>query len=56
VIFGMQSPSLDEVARWVLSYGAEAEVLAPSDLRDKMQSTLAKALENYKSSNSTLAT
>ncbi len=52
----LQSPSLDEVARWVLSYGAEAEVLAPSDLRDKMQSTLAKALENYKSSNSTLAT
>lgn len=52
----LQSPSLDEVARWVLSYGAEAEVLAPSDLRDKMQSTLAKALENYRSSNSTLAT
>lgn len=44
----MQSPSLDEVARWVLSYGAEAEVLAPADLRKQMQTTLTKALDNYK--------
>lgn len=47
-ILSMQSPSLDEVARWVLSYGAEAEVLAPADLRKQMQTTLTKALDNYK--------
>lgn len=43
----MQSPSLDEVARWVLSYGAEAEVLAPPQLRERMRSTLVRALEKY---------
>lgn len=41
------APSLDEVKRWVLMYGAEAEVLEPEAFRDTIRSELAHALDRY---------
>ena len=38
---------LDEVKRWVLQFGAEAEVLKPAALRRQMVAELAKALRGY---------
>ncbi len=39
--------SLEEVKRWVLYYGAEAEVLEPEELRDLLAAELDKTLEKY---------
>jgi predicted DNA-binding transcriptional regulator YafY len=41
------SQSLDEVKRWVLYYGANAEVLAPESLRKAVQKEIAAALAVY---------
>lgn len=39
--------SLDETKRWVLTYGAQAEVLAPAELRDMVARELAAAVSVY---------
>lgn len=39
--------SLDETKRWVLSYGADAEVLEPPEFRKLVATQLASALESY---------
>lgn len=36
-----------EFTRWLLGYGARAEVLAPADLRDRMRAELCDACRNY---------
>jgi predicted DNA-binding transcriptional regulator YafY len=41
------APSLDEVRRWVLTFGAEAEVLKPAELRSLVAADLKKALFKY---------
>jgi predicted DNA-binding transcriptional regulator YafY len=44
---------LDEVKRWVLEYGANAEVLAPAELRDMVADEFAKGSQIYKRSSQT---
>lgn len=39
--------SLDETKRWVLQYGADAEVIAPPALRDMVAAELKQAAERY---------
>ncbi len=41
------TPSLDEAKRWVLGYGAQAEVLEPESFRDVIASELEKMLSLY---------
>jgi predicted DNA-binding transcriptional regulator YafY len=40
---------LDEIKRWVLVYGASAEVLEPAELRDVLREELSLALKLYES-------
>ncbi|MBX9688921.1 MAG: WYL domain-containing protein [Candidatus Obscuribacterales bacterium] len=42
------SQSLDEVKRWILYYGANAEVLEPASLREMLRKEFAEAVELYK--------
>ena len=39
--------NLDEVKRWVLTYGASAEVVQPAELRRSIQAELERALAKY---------
>lgn len=39
--------SLEWLARWLLSFGAEAEALAPGELREAVQAEARKVLKNY---------
>jgi predicted DNA-binding transcriptional regulator YafY len=41
------TPSLEEVQRWLLSFGEDAKVLAPHELVKMMRESLTGALENY---------
>ncbi len=41
------TPSLDEVKRWVLMYGSDAEVLEPASFRELVATELAQALASY---------
>ncbi|MDZ4837525.1 MAG: WYL domain-containing protein [Candidatus Melainabacteria bacterium] len=41
------APSLDEVKRWVLMYGSDAEVLEPQFFRELIASDLAQAAKRY---------
>lgn len=41
------STSRPEVVSWILSFGADARLVAPFDLRDDLQSVLASARELY---------
>ena len=41
------TPSLEEVQRWLLSFGNDAKVLAPHQLVKMMRDSLASALDNY---------
>ncbi|PMQ02026.1 MAG: WYL domain-containing protein [Dictyoglomus sp. NZ13-RE01] len=41
--------NIDEVKRWVLSYGSHAEVLEPAKLREEIKKEIEKMNENYKS-------
>jgi predicted DNA-binding transcriptional regulator YafY len=43
----MKCTDLDEVKRWILTYGAEAEVLSPEPLRTAVKQELTKALAKY---------
>ena len=46
IILNMETSGWWDVKRWVLSYGSEAKVLAPEDLRREIQAEL-KALQGY---------
>jgi len=37
----------EEILRWILSFGAEAEVLAPASLREEVKASLQKLMEIY---------
>jgi len=47
IIFKVKTGSREEIKKWVLGYGAEAEVLKPAGLRKEMQLEIEKMLENY---------
>jgi predicted DNA-binding transcriptional regulator YafY len=36
-----------ELKRWVLSYGADCEVLEPDDLREQVREEMRRALQRY---------
>jgi proteasome accessory factor B len=40
--------ALPEIERWVLTWGAEAEVIQPRELRDRLRSTAAALAERYR--------
>ena len=42
-----KAPGIDEVKRWVLTYGGDAEVLAPPPLRSAVASELSRAVGKY---------
>lgn len=47
IIFKVKTSSREEIKKWILGYGAEAEVLQPENLREEMQQEIEKMLENY---------
>src|SRR6056297_248073 len=47
IIFKVKTGSREEIKKWVLGYGSEAEVLKPAELRKEMQLEIEKMLENY---------
>jgi len=40
--------ALPEISRWVLTWGADAEVMEPKELRDQLKTTAAKLLKIYR--------
>jgi proteasome accessory factor B len=49
VVLTMESAGLEEIVRWVLSYGAEAKVLAPAALAERVRKAHAEAAKRYPS-------
>ena len=47
IIFKVKTSSREEIKKWILGYGSEAEVLQPEDLREEMQQEIEKILKNY---------
>ncbi len=47
VLFSVTVAGLEEIGFWVLSFGAEAEVLEPAELRTQIQETAKAMLESY---------
>lgn len=47
IILKMQTSGSFEVKKWVLGYGAEAEVLEPDDLRKEIMGELKESMVNY---------
>ncbi|PUU86384.1 Predicted DNA-binding transcriptional regulator YafY, contains an HTH and WYL domains [Halanaerobium congolense] len=47
IIFKVKTSSRQEIKKWILGYGAEAEVLQPKNLREEMKQEIEKMLENY---------
>lgn len=43
----MKLGALPEVESWILSWGADAQVLAPAELRKRIQATIAKLAKQY---------
>ncbi len=43
----LELSALEDIRRWVLSFGCQAEVLAPKELRQQVQEELAKAIGYY---------
>ncbi len=42
-----ETRNLEEVKRWVMTYGAEAEVLKPDRLREMVTRELQEAMKHY---------
>ena len=53
-VLRMTVAGLDEVCRWVLQFGGEAEVLAPASLRDRVSKELSRASAAYRRSDPSL--
>ncbi|MFW6324954.1 MAG: helix-turn-helix transcriptional regulator [Desulfovibrionales bacterium] len=47
IILDIETSGWNEIIRWVVRYGPEAEVLEPEALRDQVRDYLRSALENY---------
>lgn len=47
MIFSARASGLRSIARWVLAFGGEAEVLEPEELREYVREELRKAAEAY---------
>lgn len=47
IIFKLKTSSREEIKKWILGYGAEAEVLGPQELRREIAAEVEKMLENY---------
>ncbi len=47
LLLRLETENLDAVRRWVLKYGAEAEVLEPKDLRDAVIQEIQKMITQY---------
>jgi len=47
IIFKVKTNSREEIKKWILGYGADAELLKPHDLREEMQQEIEKMLKNY---------
>lgn len=47
IIFKVKTGSREEIKKWILGYGAEAEVLRPTDLRKEMKAELEEMIKNY---------
>jgi len=47
VVLEMESSGYPDVRRWVLNWGAEVEVLEPSELRDDIIKTMQQGLALY---------
>jgi len=47
IVFKVKTSSREEIKKWILGYGAEAEVLQPKNLREEMKQEIEKMLENY---------
>jgi len=39
---------LEEIERWILSWGSHAQVLAPAELKERIAKTVAALSENYR--------
>lgn len=52
LILTLDSRNLHELIRWVLSFGPDAEILAPPELRSATRNALSQALARYDSSRS----
>ena len=48
IIVELNTSGIGDVKRWVLSYGADAEVLEPKDLREDIKKELEVAVQRYK--------
>jgi predicted DNA-binding transcriptional regulator YafY len=48
VLLTMETGGLAEVRRWILSFGAEAEVMEPTQLRSELQTALDHAAQIYR--------
>jgi predicted DNA-binding transcriptional regulator YafY len=48
VVLDIETSGLQEVKRWVLSFGASATVISPRKLRDEVETELAKGLDRYR--------
>jgi len=46
----LELSSFEEITRWILSWGPQAEVMEPPELRDRIRESLAAAGERYESS------
>lgn len=47
IIFKVKTSSREEIKKWILGYGSEAEILQPEDLRVEVHQEIEKMLENY---------
>ncbi len=48
IVVELNTSGIDDVKRWVLSYGAEAEVLEPRELREDIRKEFESAVQRYK--------
>ncbi|MFW5980953.1 MAG: helix-turn-helix transcriptional regulator [bacterium] len=47
ILFKLKTCSSNEIKRWVLSFGNNAEVVKPNWLKKEIKEELKQALENY---------